>query len=167
MICPQIVCSRIIRYRKITTRHRVGGGRQHMWTHEYTAETAASPEAVWAVLRDLEQRPRSDTSMERVVPQGPFAAGTRVSMTPVGQETIVATIVAATEPAHYADRTDFAPVTLEFSHTLTRQPDGGTRITHRLEITGDGAAELGPQLGPEITADFPEAMARLLAGAAA
>jgi uncharacterized protein YndB with AHSA1/START domain len=138
-----------------------------MWAHEYAAETAASPEAVWAVLRDLDQWPRWDTSMERVAVQGPFAVGTRVAMTPVGQEPIVSTIVAITEPEYYADRTDLGPVTLEFSHTLTRLASGGTRITHRLEITGDGAAELGPQLGPEITADFPEAMDGLLACAAA
>jgi hypothetical protein len=138
-----------------------------MWAHEYAAETAASPEAVWAVLRDLDQWPRWDTSMERVARQGPFAVGTRVAMTPVGQEPIVSTIVAITEPVYYADRTDLGPVTLEFSHTLTRLASGGTLITHRLEITGDGAAELGPQLGPEITADFPEAMDGLLACAAA
>jgi uncharacterized protein YndB with AHSA1/START domain len=138
-----------------------------MWAHEYAAETAASPEAVWAVLRDVDQWPRWDTSMERVALQGPFAVGTRVAMTPVGQEPIVSTIVAITEPEYYADRTDLGPVTLEFSHTLTRLASGGTRITHRLEITGDGAAELGPQLGPEITADFPEAMDGLLACAAA
>ena len=32
-----------------------------------------------------------------------------------------------------------------FSHTLTRLPDGGTRISHRLEITGPKADELGPE----------------------
>jgi uncharacterized protein YndB with AHSA1/START domain len=138
-----------------------------MWVHEHAAETAVSPEAVWAVLRDLDQWPRWDTSMERVALQGPFAVGSRVAMTPVGQDPIVATIVAVTEPEYYADRTDLGPVTLEFSHTLTRLAGGGTRITHRLEISGDGAAELGPQLGPEITADFPEAMDGLLACAAA
>ena len=138
-----------------------------MWVHEHTVETTVSPEAVWSVLRDLEQWPRWDTSMERVVPEGPFAVGTRVAMTPVGQDPIVSTIVAITDAAYYADRTDLGPVTLEFSHTLTRLGTGGTRITHRLEITGDGAAELGPQLGPEITADFPEAMDGLLAWAAA
>jgi uncharacterized protein YndB with AHSA1/START domain len=138
-----------------------------MWVHEHTVETAVSPEAVWAVLRDLDQWPRWDTSMERVALQGPFAVGTRVAMTPVGQEPIVSTIVAIAEPEYYADRTGFGGVTLEFSHTLTRLAGGGTRITHRLEITGDGAAELGPQLGPEITADFPQAMDGLLACAAA
>jgi uncharacterized protein YndB with AHSA1/START domain len=137
-----------------------------MWVHEHTAETAASPEAVWAVLRDLGQWPRWDTSMERVALQGPFAVGSRVAMTPVGQDPIESTIVGITEAEYYADRTDFGGVTLQFSHTLTRLAGGGTRITHRLEITGDDAAELGPKLGPEITADFPEAMDGLLAAAA-
>ena len=138
-----------------------------MWVHEYTVETDVRPEAIWAVLSDLDQWPRWDTSMERVSLQGPFAVGTRVSMTPQGQEPIVSTIMAITEPEFYADRTDFGPVTLDFSHRLTRLDTGGTRITHRLEITGDSAAELGPQLGPEITGDFPEAMDGLLACAAA
>ena len=138
-----------------------------MWEHEYTVETDVSPEAIWAVLSDLDGWPRWDTSMERVALQGPFAVGSQVSMTPQGQDPIVSTIIGISEPGYYADRTDFGPVTLEFSHRLTRLGTGGTRITHRLEITGDGAAELGPQLGPEITADFPEAMDGLLACAGA
>lgn len=32
-----------------------------MWVHEHTAETAASPEAVWQVLRDLDQWASWDT----------------------------------------------------------------------------------------------------------
>lgn len=138
-----------------------------MWVHEYTVETDVSPEAIWAVLRDLDRWPRWDTSMERVSLEGSFAVGSRVSMTPLGQEPIVSTIVAVAEPEYYADRTDLGPVSLQFSHRLIRLDTGGTRITHRLEITGDGAAEMGPQLGPEITADFPEAMDGLLAWAAA
>jgi hypothetical protein len=42
-----------------------------MWVHEYTAETAVSPEAIWAMLSDLDRWPRWDTSMERVALQGP------------------------------------------------------------------------------------------------
>jgi len=76
-------------------------------------------------------------------------------------------ITAITERELYADETDLGDVILRFSHTLTRLADGGTRITHRLEITGPKAYELGPELGPAITADFPEAMQALLAYAAA
>jgi hypothetical protein len=138
-----------------------------MWEHEYAVETNLSPEAIWAVLRDLDQWPRWDASMERVELQGPFAVGSKVSMTPKGQDPIVSTIVGLTEPEYLADRTEFGPVVLDFRHTLTRLDSGGTRVTFRLEITGDGAAELGPQLGPEITADFPESVDGLLACAGA
>ena len=64
-------------------------------------------------------------------------------------------------------KTEFGGATLGFSHTLTRLPDGGTRIVHRLEIVGDQADAVGPEIGPIITEDFPEAMAALLAYAAA
>ena len=58
-------------------------------------------------------------------------------------------------------------VELGFSHTLTRLPGGGTGIVHRLEITGDQADAVGQEVGQMITEDFPEAMAGLLAYAAA
>ena len=138
-----------------------------MWTHEYTAETDLVPEAVWTVLKDIDNWPRWDTSMEAVTLEGPFAVGTRVTMTPTGQQPITSVITAITENERYADETDLGDVILRFSHTLTRRPDGGTRIIHRLEINGPKADELGPELGQAITADFPEAMVALLTYAAA
>ena len=42
---------------------------------------------------------------------------------------------------------------------------GGTKVTHRLEITGPAADQVGPELGPAITEDFPEALDALLARA--
>ncbi len=138
-----------------------------MWTHEHTAETALAPEAVWKVLRDIDNWARWDTSMEAVKLEGPFAVGARVTMTPAGQDPITSVLTAIRENELYADETDLGDVTLHFSHALTRLPDGGTRIAHRLEITGPKADELGPELGPAITADFPDAMRALLAYAAA
>jgi len=138
-----------------------------MWTHEHIADTDLKPEAVWKVLRDIDNWARWDTSMETVTLHGPFAVGSRVTMKPTGQEPITSVITAITENELYADETDLGDVILRFSHTLTRRADGGTRITHRLEITGPKADELGPELGPAITADFPEAMQALLACAAA
>lgn len=35
-------------------------------------------------------------------------------------------------------------------------------MTYRLEITGPAADETGPQVGPAITADFPETIAALV-----
>ncbi|MFD8483244.1 SRPBCC family protein [Kitasatospora sp. NPDC059673] len=136
-----------------------------MWQHEYTADTTAAPHAVWAVLSDLNSWPSWDTSMESVTLDGPFAVGSKVAMTPTGQEPIVSVITQIEENHVYADETEFGGTTLRFSHTLTALPEGGTRVLHRLEITGPDADGLGPELGPMITEDFPEAMAGLLAQA--
>jgi len=108
-------------------------------------ETATSPEAVWRVLADLDQW---------------------VTMKPKGQDPITSVILEATEKQAYADQTDLGEVTLRFSHDLQPLAGGGTRVTHRLEITGPAADQLGPELGPAITEDFPEAMEALLARAA-
>jgi uncharacterized protein YndB with AHSA1/START domain len=136
-----------------------------MWQHEYVGQTAASPDHVWRVLRDLDQWADWDTSMESVRLDGPFAVGSRVVMTPTGQDPITSTIVEITEGTAYADRTEFGGVTLLFRHELEPLGTGGTRVRHRLEITGDAADTLGGQLGPQITEDFPDAMAALLARA--
>jgi uncharacterized protein YndB with AHSA1/START domain len=136
-----------------------------MWEHEHTAATAASPQAVWQVLRDLDRWGSWDTSMEWVRLQGPFQAGSEVVMKPKGQDPITSVIVEATENRVYADQTDMGDVTLRFSHTLEPLEGGGTKVTHRLEITGPAADQVGPELGPAITEDFPEAMDALLARA--
>jgi uncharacterized protein YndB with AHSA1/START domain len=133
-----------------------------MWSHEHTVETAVPKALVWKALADVDNWTAWDTSMQEIKLTGPFAVGGTVAMTPVGQEPITSTIVEITEGTRYADETSFAGVTLRFSHTLTELPDGGTRVAHRLEITGADADQLGPQLGPEITADFPEAMDGLI-----
>jgi uncharacterized protein YndB with AHSA1/START domain len=138
-----------------------------MWAHEHTVETAVAPEAIWKVLADLNTWPAWDTSMEAVTLNGPLAVGSTVTMIPTGQDPITSVITEVAENERYADQTVFGGATLAFSHTLTRLADGGTRITHRLKITGERAAELGPELGPMITEDFPDAMVGLLAYAAA
>jgi hypothetical protein len=137
-----------------------------MWAREHTAETVTSPQAIWQVLRDLDQWATWDTSMEWVRLQGPFRVGSRVTMKPIGQDPITSVIVEASENQLYADQTDLGEVTLRFSHTLQPLEGGGTRVIHRLEITGPAADQVGPELGPAITEDFPEAMEALLARAA-
>ena len=126
-------------------------------------ETATSPEAVWPVLADLDQWASWDTSMDWVRLEGPFQVGSQITMKPKGQDQITSVILEAAENQAYADQTDLGDVTLGFRHDLQPLAGGGTRVTHRLEITGPAADQLGPELGPAITGDFPEAMEALLA----
>ncbi|QNE19652.1 polyketide cyclase [Kribbella qitaiheensis] len=134
-----------------------------MWIHEHTAETAVPRSVVWQALADIDSWTEWDTSMQQIKLAGPFEVGSTVAMTPIGQDPITSTIVEIIENTRYADETSFGGVTLRFSHTLSDLPDGGTRIVHLLEITGASADEIGPQIGPEITSDFPEAMDGLIA----
>lgn len=137
-----------------------------MWAHVHTGETTASRDAVWQVLRAIDDWAAWDTSMEWVRLDGPFRVGSTVTMKPKGQDPITSVIVEAAENQVYADETQFGDVTLRFSHTLETLDNGGTRVIHRLAITGPAADRVGPELGPAITEDFPEAMDALLARAA-
>lgn len=133
-----------------------------MWTTHYDATTTAPAEAVWAALRDLHSGIALGPASDRFELHGPFAVGTEVTVTPQGQEAMTSTIVEL-EPARvYADRTVFGDLALTFRHTLAPRPDGGTDVTHALEIDGPGSNEVGPELGPQIAGDFPVAMAELL-----
>jgi hypothetical protein len=132
-----------------------------MWIHEHAVETAVRRDLVWQALADIDNWTTWDTSMQEIKLTGPFEVGGTVAMTPIGQDPIVSTIVEIVEGRLYADETSFGGVTLRFSHTLEDVAEG-TRIVHRLEITGDAADELGPEIGPQITEDFPEAMDGLI-----
>ena len=138
-----------------------------MWTHAHTVETELPSEAIWQVLSDIDGWTSWDTSMERIELLGPFAVGTEIAMTPKGQDPVRSTIVAVEPNELYVDEVGFGDLTLRFAHALTRLDSGGTRLTFQLDISGPAADEAGPTLGPQITEDFPEAMAALVAAATA
>ena len=128
-----------------------------MWSTEHTAHTPLSAGEVWAALRALHEGRLTYEGCDEFVLHGPFAVGTRVSVTPEGQETFDSTIVDLVEGTTYADETVFDDLVLRFRHTLVAESDG-TSVTHRLEIDGTSADEVGPELGPQISGDFPESM---------
>ena len=115
-------------------------------------------------IRGYEISPSYEGS-DLFVLHGPFAVGTELDVTPEGQETFRSTIVELVENELYADSTSYNGLGLLFRHTLT--PEGtGTRVTHTLEISGDAADAVGPELGPQISGDFDVSMAALFAEAA-
>jgi hypothetical protein len=136
-----------------------------MWSTEYSTETDLAAPAIWAALSDLHHGVALDGNSDRFELHGPFAVGTELTVTPQGQGSFRSTITELTENSVYADRTEFGGLILTFRHTLAPLAGGGTRVTHELMIDGDDAATMGPELGPQISADFPEAMNALLAAA--
>jgi hypothetical protein len=58
-------------------------------------------------------------------------------------------------------------VVVATEHRIDRSPGRRTDVTYRMLISGPGATEIGAEIGPQITADFPETVAGLIACAEA
>jgi hypothetical protein len=92
---------------------------------------------------------------------GPFAVGTRFTMKPPGGDPVDMRIAEIVQGESFIDEMDAGDFVVRTVHHL--QPgDGHTTIVYRTEITGPAAAQVGPQLGPAITADFPDVLAALV-----
>ncbi|MBC7592628.1 MAG: polyketide cyclase [Kineosporiaceae bacterium] len=133
-----------------------------MWTTDYSDSTSAGPAAVWASLTALHSGTPLGPHSDAFELHGPFAVGTTLTITPQGQDPMQSTIVELKVDEVYADQTVHGELMLTFRHQLTRLDDGGTRVTHTLEISGPGADEVGPDLGPQISGDFPVTMGELI-----
>jgi len=131
-----------------------------MWNNEYTAISPLPAAAIWNALKALHEGRVTYEGADHFVLHGPFAKGSRVSVTPAGQDTFESTIIDVVDNVTYADETSFADTRLLFRHTLVAVA-GGTQVTHRLEISGPSADQVGPELGPQISGDFDASMAKL------
>jgi Polyketide cyclase / dehydrase and lipid transport len=136
-----------------------------MWTTEHRIETAAAPERIWALWADVTGWPEWNHDLERAELSGPFTEGSTITMYSAGQDPIVLTIAHAAEPEGFVDQVDLGPVVVRTLHLVERSDGGGSRLTYRMEITGPEADALGPEIGPQISSDFPEVL-RSLAGRA-
>jgi hypothetical protein len=132
-----------------------------MWTNEQSNETAASSEAIWRLWADVAGWPEWNADIEHIEISGPFAAGSTVSMTPVGQGPIELRIAEAVEPRLFVDEAQLAGVVRPI-HRAERREGDHSRATSRMEISGAAADIVGPELGPRISADFPESLSALV-----
>jgi hypothetical protein len=132
-----------------------------MWEYENAVETTAAPEAIWRLWSDVENWGTWNAEIEKIEINGPFAAGSQILMTPPGDDPIPLVIAEAVENERFVDEARFGDLLLRTTHRIDAD-QGRTRVVYRMEITGSGADEAGPQIGPGITADWPETMAALV-----
>src|SRR5262245_38560787 len=133
-----------------------------MWTAEHSIATTAAPESIWQLWSDVHAWPRWNADLYRAELAGPFAEGSAITMFPREDDPVELTIAEAEAPARFVDQADLGSVVVRTTHRV--EPVGDrSRITYRMEITGPEADRLGPQIGPGITADFPDVLAKLAA----
>jgi hypothetical protein len=138
-----------------------------MWTNEQSVETTAAPEQIWWLWADVAGWPEWNGDIEQIELIGPFAAGSTIVMTPIGEAPVALRIAQAVEPELFVDEADMGEIVVRTVHRVRRLDSDRARVTYRMEITGPAADTLGPQLGPEISGDFPETLAGLVARAEA
>jgi hypothetical protein len=133
-----------------------------MWANEHSVETTAAPEAIWRLWADVARWPEWNGDIERIELRGPFEAGSTIVMTPIGDEPVELRIAEAVEPELFVDEAVLGDVVVRTIHRAQRLDGGRTRVTYRMEITGPAADTLGPQIGPEISGDFPQTLSALV-----
>ncbi len=116
-----------------------------MWEYEHSIETGAAPEAIWRLWADVENWGAWNAEIEKIEISGPFAAGTEITMTPPGDDPILLRIAEAVEGERFVDEARFGDILLRTTHRIDRIDQDRIRVVYRMEITGSGAAEVGPQ----------------------
>jgi len=133
-----------------------------MWEYEHSVKTTAPRQALWRRWSDMAAWPSWNDGIEKIEIDGPFAVGTTFTMTPPGDEPVRLRIVEIVPGESFTDQMDAGNFVVRTLHRLEPLPDGRTRVIYRTEITGPAADQVGPQLGPAITGDFPEVLAALV-----
>jgi hypothetical protein len=132
-----------------------------MWEYEYSAETTPSRDALWRHWSDVLAWPRWNAGIETITIDGPFEAGTTFTMTPPGEDPVKMTLTEVVPGSRFTDLADGGSFQVITEHRL-EEAGPLTRIVYRTEITGPDADQIGPEIGPQITADFPDVVAALI-----
>ncbi|MFK8912435.1 SRPBCC family protein [Streptomyces sp. YS-3] len=133
-----------------------------MWVYEHGVETGAAPEAVWRLWADVENWGDWNADIQKIEIRGPFAAGTGITMGAEGQDPVELRLTEVAENELFVDEARFEGLLLRTTHRLERLGPDRTRVVYRMEITGPAADELGPEIGPAVTGDWPGTMAALV-----
>jgi hypothetical protein len=131
------------------------------YIYRHSLETDVAPEGIWALYEDASTWPRWDAQAELITRDGPFEAGTTGTMKFVGQDPFEYRLTRVQPLREFVDETPVESLVVRVSHLLEPLSSGRLRVTYTAEI--DGPEAEAQQIGPMITADFPDTMASLVA----
>ncbi|HEY3629388.1 MAG TPA: SRPBCC family protein [Jatrophihabitantaceae bacterium] len=132
-----------------------------MWTVDHHGESTAQPATVYALLADTARWAEWNDGVRSIELDGPFAAGTTATMV-LPDGTSLPFRLAWVDPARgFEDVTEVpdAGVVVRVAHLLEPRTGGGTRITYRCTV--EGPDEVGAEVGPAVSGDFPDVIAAL------
>ncbi|MHB8396031.1 MAG: SRPBCC family protein [Thermoplasmataceae archaeon] len=134
-----------------------------MWSFEHSIETNATPKRIWALYSDVGKWPLWDAGISSITIDGPFSAGSTGTITPAGQDSLPYRLLAVDPEKGFSDQTELPghEAVIRFIHSIDVLQSGKTRITHRVEIDGNDADEVGSRIGSAFAKGVPETMCSL------
>jgi hypothetical protein len=106
-----------------------------MWHAEHTLDTTAPPEQVWARLQKVAEWPQWDTGLTWAELPGSFKAGAQGTMKFQSEGPRSFLLAAVNAPCGFTALTRLPLAQVRHIH-LQESSAIGTRITHRIEISG-------------------------------
>ncbi|GGR39095.1 polyketide cyclase [Deinococcus ruber] len=132
-----------------------------MWNYEHQATTSAPPERLYSLWSHVETWHEWNDDLQRAYLHGPFAVNSTIDMVSA-QGTLTLRLADVQEHEGFVDEVELDGLLFRTSHHLARLPGGPTQVTYRMEITGEHADQRGPEIGPQITGDFPDTVTALI-----
>lgn len=130
---------------------------ENTWRSEYAIETSASAARIWSIFRDVAAWKNWNAGIEQIGIDGPFAIGTWFTMKPPGEEALRSQLIEVRENECFIDETRVGDLTILVAHRIEPLGPARTRIVYAVDAQGPQASEIGPA----VSADFPEVLASL------
>ena len=136
------------------------------WAYETTAVAAADPQRVWELWTDVAGWSLWHPGIASSGVDGPFVAGAVGHSRAPGGPPSPMRVVEVDPPHAFVTETMLRMACLRFDHELEPDGAGGTRLTHRVRMSGLATPFFQRVLGPRFAERMPAALRGLAALAA-
>lgn len=130
---------------------------ENTWRSEYAIETTATAATIWSIFRDVAAWKNWNAGIEQIDIDGPFATGTWFTMKPPGEGALRSQLIDVRENECFIDETRVGDLAIKVAHRIEPLGPARTRIVYAVDAHGPQASEIGPA----VSADFPEVLANL------
>jgi hypothetical protein len=124
---------------------------------EYSAISSASPSQIWPLYSQVAQWKVWDHAIEDSTLEGEFVTGSVGTLTPTGGQRLPFTLTEVQLERVFVTDTPLPGAKVIFNHVL-EPVQGGTRITHQIEIVGPEAARFAAIFGDNMLEHMPAAV---------
>jgi Polyketide cyclase / dehydrase and lipid transport. len=138
-----------------------------MWKTEHSEVTTASPEAVWAVLADVDHWPSWNPGYAEAHLDGPLVPGSSGTVRLANGMRRGFTLVEATPLAALVIGGAGPGASQRFLHTIEPLPSGGSRVSMAATMEGPLTPLLSRLFGKVMAGYYPTAVRQLVAAAEA